>query len=274
MKSVLELPMESVTSLDDPRIAPYRNLKDRDLARDGDRFIAESAHVVQRLLQSDYPVESVLLAQRRVEEVAPTVPAAVPVYVLPDPMVHAVLGFKFHSGVIGCGRRKPPQTLEAAMNRLPKRATIVICPEIANTENLGGLMRIAAGFGADAFVLGENSCDPFYRQSIRVSMGSVFSLNLYQSLDLLKDLSTMKQKWGIERIATVLDEDAEPLDRVKRPDRIAVLFGNEAQGLSHQLVAACDRKVTIPMKLGTDSFNVAIAAAVVLYHFSRTTDLS
>ena len=261
--------IDPVTSLDDPRIAAYRNLKDRELARDGDRFIAEGAHVVQRLLQSDYTVESVLLAQRRVEEVAPTVPANVPAYVLPDPMVHQVVGFKFHSGVIACGKRKPPQTLDETMSRLGTRATIVVCPEIANTENLGGLMRIAAGFGVDAFILGEHSCNPFYRQSIRVSMGSVFSLNLYPSQNLLSDLSIMKDKWGIERIASVLDEDAEPLDQVKRAERIAILFGNEAQGLSREHVAACDRKITIPMKLGTDSFNVAIAAAVCLYRITR-----
>jgi tRNA G18 (ribose-2'-O)-methylase SpoU len=258
----------SISDLDDRRISAYRNLKDRELARDGDRFIAEGAHVVRRLLESDYPVESVLVAQRREREMSPLVREGTTLYVVPDPLVHEIVGFKFHSGVIACGRRKPRQPLEAAMNLLPRRATLVVCPEIANTENLGGLMRIAAGFGADAFVLGEHSCDPFYRQSIRVSMGTVFSLNLYQSMDLLSDLKLMRERWGIERIATVLDEDSEPLNLARRGDRIALLFGNEAQGLSHDIVGLCDRKVTIPMHLGTDSLNVAISAAVCLYHFS------
>jgi tRNA G18 (ribose-2'-O)-methylase SpoU len=257
-----------ISDLDDPRISAYRNLKDRELARDGDRFIAEGAHVVRRLLESDYPAESVLVAQRREREMSPLVREGTSLYVVPDPLVHEIVGFKFHSGVIACGRRKPRRTLEDAMNRLPQRATLMICPEIANTENLGGLMRIAAGFGADGFVLGEHSCDPFYRQSIRVSMGTVFSLNLYQSADLLSDLKLMRERWGIERIATVLDEDAEPLNRACRGDRIALLFGNEAQGLSRNIIDLCDRKVTIPMKLGTDSLNVAISAAVCLYHFS------
>ncbi|WP_428939045.1 TrmH family RNA methyltransferase [Fontivita pretiosa] len=260
-----------IDSLDDPRIVHYRNLKDRELAREhGGRFIAEGEHVVRRLLTSDYPVESVLLAARRAEEIAPIVPESVPVYVVPDAMMQQILGFRFHSGVIACGRRKPLPTLDEAMSRMGTCATIVVCPEINNTENLGGLMRIAAAFGADALILGPRSCDPFYRQAIRVSMGAVFSLNIARSGDLIADLRALKERYNVQRVATVLDEQAEDLAGIRlRPPRIAVLFGNEAQGLPPELLAECDRKITIPMKLGTDSLNVMVAAGVILHHLTR-----
>jgi len=260
-----------IESLDDPRIAPYRNLKDRELAREhGGRFIAEGEHVVRRLLTSDYPVESVLLAARRAEEIAPIVPESVPVYVTPDAMMQQILGFKFHSGVIACGLRKSLPTPEQAMSRLGSCATIVVCPEINNTENLGGLMRIAAAFGADVLILGPRSCDPFYRQAIRVSMGAVFSLNIVRCDDLIADLRALKERYSVQRVATVLDERAEDLAGIRlRPPRMAVLFGNEAQGLSPELLAECDRKITIPMRLGTDSLNVMVAAGVILHHLTR-----
>jgi tRNA G18 (ribose-2'-O)-methylase SpoU len=210
----------------------------------------------------------VLLSQRRAEEIAPIVPDGVPVYVVPEPLIHRILGFKFHSGVIACGRRKPLQGIDDAMNRIGQRATIVICPEVANTENLGAMMRIAAGFGADLMLLGERSCDPFYRQSIRVSMGTVFSLNLVQSANLLTDMQRLKQEWGVDLIATVLDDMAEELHSAKRGDRVGLVFGNEAQGLPDEIITTCDRRVTIPMKLGTDSLNVAVAAGVFLFHFT------
>lgn len=259
-----------ISTLDDPRLEAYRNLKDRELARVSGRFIAEGRQVVLRLLQSDFPVESVLLARRRCDEMAPYLPADLPLYVIPDELMQHVVGFKFHSGVIACGRRKPPVSLDAVMGRLSSRATLMVCPDIANTENLGALMRIAAGFGAEAMILGPQSCDPFYRQSIRVSMGAVFTLKLFQSNDLISDLRCIKNDWNIELFATVLDEAAEPLAKARRRrERLALVLGNEAQGLSPQVVAMCDRRVTIPMKLGTDSLNVAIAAAVCLYHFCR-----
>src|SRR5436190_13973002 len=109
--------IERIASLDDPRIADYRNLKDRELARDGGKFIAEGEFVVQRLLASDFPVESVLLAERRLDEIAPIIRGEVPVYVAPAEVLSSIIGFKFHSGMLACGRRKPAATLEQMLNR-------------------------------------------------------------------------------------------------------------------------------------------------------------
>src|SRR5438132_1427632 len=101
-----------VQSLDDPRVANYHNLKDRQLDRGGRFFIAEGEHIVRRLLASDFPIESVLLAERRAAEIAPLVPADVPVYVVTQELMNQVLGLKFHSGVMACGRRKPRATID------------------------------------------------------------------------------------------------------------------------------------------------------------------
>jgi tRNA G18 (ribose-2'-O)-methylase SpoU len=144
----------------------------------------------------------------------------------------------------------------------------VVCPDIHNVDNIGSLIRISAGFGVDAMILGERCHDPFFRQSVRVSMGAVFKLPIVQSIDIHADLQTLKSA-GIQLVATVLDEDAEPLVSATRADRVAILFGNEAQGIERSLIDLCDRRVTIPMKLGTDSLNVSVAAGIFLYHFTR-----
>ena len=260
--------MHYIDSFDDPRVAHYRNLKDRELDRRGMLFIAEGEHLVRRLLASDFEVESVLLAQRRAEEIAPIVPAHVPVYVVPQERMNEILGMKFHSGVMACGRRKARATIDEIVPKDRDRLTLVICPEIANVENIGSLIRLSAGFGANAMILGERCHDPFWRQSIRVSMGTIFKLPLVQTDDLSRDLRRLKDEWGVELIATVVDEGAEPLKSAKRQARIAVLFGNEAQGLDRHWIEHCNRKVTIPMHHATDSLNVAVAAGIVLYHFT------
>jgi tRNA G18 (ribose-2'-O)-methylase SpoU len=90
---------------------------------------------------------------------------------------------------------------------------------------------------------------------------------------LLRDLRRLKDVWRFQLVATVLDAAAEPLATARRrSQRIGLVFGNEAQGLSPQVLAECDRRVTIPMRLGTDSLNVAVAAAVFLYHFTAQSD--
>jgi tRNA G18 (ribose-2'-O)-methylase SpoU len=134
---------------------------------------------------------------------------------------------------------------------------------------MGAMVRICAAFGVDAMVLGERCCDPFLRQAVRVSMGTIFRLPLVRSSNLLNDLRRFREEFGVELAATVLAEDAEPLDQATRPERFGLLFGNEAQGLDDQYVRACDRRITIPMRLGTDSLNVSVAAAVFLYQFTR-----
>lgn len=260
---------ERISDLNDERLAPYRALKDRELARDGSgRFIAEGENVVRRLLASRFPTESVLVPERRAEDIAAIVPQDVPLYVVPNSLIHEIVGFRFHQGVIACGRRTPRTSLEQLASSWGERVTLVICPDLNNTENLGSLIRIAAGFGAEAMILGPQSCDPFFRQSIRVSMGTVFSLPIVESDDLARDLRELSERWSVELIATVLDPTAEPLSRARRRDRTGILFGNEAHGLDETWQAMCDRRVTIPMHHNTDSLNVAVAAGVVMYHFT------
>ncbi len=257
-----------MTHLEDERLGPYRTLKDRELAHDGKRFLAEGEFIVRRLLASAYPVESVLMSQRRADALAAMVPAEVPLYLVPDALVHRVIGFKFHSGVVACGQRIPSPSLDQVLDG-KESLTLVICPETANAENLGSLIRISAAFSADAIVLGPHCCDPFWRQSVRVSMGTVFSLPIIRSENLLADMRVLRERWGVELIATVLDGSAESLRDFRRKPRTGILFGNEAQGLSREHIDACDRRLTIPMKPGIDSLNVANAAAVFLFQLGQ-----
>jgi len=257
-----------VASLDDPRVAHYRNVKDRLLERQGKLFIAEGEHLLRRLLDSDFEVESVLLADRREAELAPLVGERAPVYVVPQALMNEIAGVKFHSGVLACGRRKARTTIDDVVPREAAKLTLLIWPEIANVDNVGSLIRLAAGFGVDAMILGERCHDPFWRQSIRVSMGAIFKLPLVHTDDLHRDLDRLRAEWGVELIATVLDPSAEALATAKRGRRVGLLLGNEAQGLDERSIAACGRRVTIPMHYGTDSLNVAVAAGIFLYHFT------
>ena len=268
MTCIMQPSLQRLESLDDPRVANYRNLKDRELARAGRFFIAEGEFVVRRLLASSYQIESVLLAERHAAEIAPLVPPGVPVYVAPAALVNAIIGFRFHLGVIACGRRRPLPPLGDVAPAWAGPATAVVLPEITNLENLGAILRICGAFGADAVVLGPRCADPFYRKSIRVSAGTVFHLTLVRSEDLEADLRLLRERWGFQVAASVLDGSAEPLARATRPERLALLFGNEAQGVRPEHAAFCDRRITIPMQLGTDSLNVAVAAALFLHHFT------
>ena len=258
-----------ITSVDDPRLAPFQNLKERELAREGNRFIAESELVVRRLLASDYPIESIVALEPRAIELSQIARSEIPIYFATRELLEQVAGFKFHTGVVACARRKPTPPIGEFAKSLPLRATLAICPDLISARNIGSLVRICAALNVDAMLLGKKCCDPFWRQSIRISMGTIFSLPILRSENLLSDIELLRGEHQFQMIATVADADAVDLGTMKRGDRIGVLFGNEWSGLTEEMTAACDHRVTIPMRTGIDSLNVSIAAGIFLYHFTR-----
>jgi tRNA G18 (ribose-2'-O)-methylase SpoU len=262
------MPIRRIDSLDDPLLAPYRNLKDKELARDGGRFIAEGENVVRRLLQSQTPVESVLVAQRKCEAIGPLIAQGVAMLAAEDELIENIIGFEFHSGVLACGIRPARQDLATVIPPPPRPALVAVCQEITNPANMGSLIRICAALGADAMVLGERCCDPYFRQSVRVSMGTIFAMPLVRSENLLVDLERLGSSEKCETWATVASGPADALSHLRRPTRVAVVFGNESAGLDERTIRACRRRVTIPMRRGTDSLNVAIASALFLYQLT------
>ncbi len=261
------MPRIAIDSLDDPRVQMYRHLKASNLLRDGHLFIAEGTRLVERLLASDYETESVLIAERREEEWGPKIPAHIPLYVIPQSVGEQLTGFNFHVGVLACGVRKPPRTIDETIPRDNTSLTVVICPNCDNPENLGAIIRIGSAFGINGLLLGRSCCDPFSRRVLRVSMGTAFRLPIIESTDLERDVVRLREEWGVELVATVLDESASPLSKATRGPRTGLLFGNEADGLDSHWQGLCDRRLTIPMRLGTDSLNVAVAAGIFLHHF-------
>lgn len=271
--------MTSTTLIRDPgdaRLALYLHMKDRELRREEGLFLAEGEHVVRRAFgavkQGLLPgVRSVLVVEGKVDRVEAMIAAAgrvseaVEVLVCSKAVMESAVGMRLHQGIIAAVEPPRPPDLDEVVG-----GTLVVCPEITNTENLGLLVRVCAGLGVGAMVLGPRCCDPWYRRAVRVSMGSVFTMPLVASTDLDADLGRLRDGFGYELVATVIDEDAEVLSDVDRAaDNFrgrAILLGSEGYGLPAEIVQRCDRKVRIPMHGGIDSLNVAVAAGIVLHH--------
>jgi tRNA G18 (ribose-2'-O)-methylase SpoU len=290
--------MEHIASIDDPRLAVYRDLPRSNLARPSGLFIAEGALVVDRLLRSGMAIESVLIDEKCLDDFLPRLPEGLRVFTVPRSLVNPLVGFKFHRGILACGRRPATPSLAsllqscvalssaaaATSSDLPRHttgiterapmATAVIASDIQDPENLGCVLRNSAAFGVDMVLLSRSCADPFSRRVLRTSMGTVFTLPLRQSEDLGEDVSRLADEHGFELAATVLDPSAEPLYDAVRPRRFGLVFGNEAHGVGDRIAAQCRRRVTLPMRRGTDSLNVGVASAVFLYHFTAPTRIA
>jgi tRNA G18 (ribose-2'-O)-methylase SpoU len=239
------MPRLPIDSLHDPRIEPFRHVARTNLTRWSGRFIAEGKRVVRRLVESGFAVESVLVSDRREAEVAPWLPAGVPLYVVPHRLAQELVGFNFHTGVLACGLRKPSPDLAEILQTAASPLTLVACPNVDDPENLGTIIRSAAAFGVAGLLLGRGCADPFSRRVLRVSMGNAFRLPIVESDDLRRDLERLRTEWSVELAATVLDDDAEPLDTARRTERLCLLFGHEAHGLGREWTELCDRRLTV-----------------------------
>lgn len=213
-------------------------------------------------------VASVLATERHAPRVEPQIPPDVPIYVVSHDLINMIVGFNFHRGVLACGLRRPWPDLADIVGDL-KQATIVVCPELNNPENLGTIVRIGDVFGVDAVLVGGSCPDPLSRRVLRVSMGTSLRLPVLVREDLDVELNRLRSDWGFELMATVVDPLAEPFDSVPRPERLALFMGSESEGLDPRWIRQCQRQVTIPMRPDAESLNVAVAAGIFLYHFSQ-----
>lgn len=259
------MPRIPIESVEDPRVAPYRNLGQKGFAADDGRFIAEGQWVIRRLLASEFEVESVLVAVGHEDRL--DTPPDLPVYVAPASMLSAIAGFRFHRGVLACGLRRDNPTLATLGSKLTDRAVVVICQAIADPENLGGILRNCAAFDVGLVMLGNRCADPYSRRVLRVSMATVLKLPLYCSTDLEEDLVQLRDQYDVHLVASVLDLAADRLSTTESGGRLGLVFGNEGYGLDRSLIRICNQRVTIPMPGGIDSLNVAVASGVFLYHF-------
>ncbi|MBC6983517.1 RNA methyltransferase [Caulobacter sp. 17J80-11] len=258
----------SLADPDDPRAAPYRDVRERDLAgRAG--FMAEGEVVLEKLIRlSPHRPQSVLIAEKRrarLEPLLADLPDAVPVYVAAQPVLDAIAGFHLHRGILAVGERAPLPSPDALLAGLPERATVVVLHGLANHDNVGGVFRNAAAFGADAVLLDATSCDPLYRKAIRVSVGATL-LVPWTRLQPGADPVALLSAHGFETIA-LSPSGQTVLSELRRPAKVAALFGTEGPGLPAEVLTRT-RSVRIPMAGGFDSLNVAATSAVVLHHLA------
>ncbi|TXT17465.1 MAG: rRNA methylase [Planctomycetota bacterium] len=264
------MPLIPVQTLDDPRLTVFRDVKATRHSRWAGRFVAEGARLVKRLLSSDFVVESLMLTEGRVEEFSSWLRPEIPTFVMPQTLAAELVGYNFHCGAMACALRKPSPSLDDIMARGGERMTFVVCPDVNDPENIGTLIRLGAAFGIDAMLLGPACADPFSRRVLRVSMGNALTLPIVCSQDLNADLlaSGSERRSAHEPDASAFRR-IEPLGQARRPARLALLFGNEANGLGSEWLELCDRRLTIPMQ-GADSLNVAISAGIFLHHFTAS----
>jgi len=256
---------------DDPRIAGFRDIRERDLTGRQGLFLAEGEVVLNVLMSKRSLCRPVafLLDSKRVEGLAALltgVADGTPIYAASQAVLDKIAGFHLHRGILALGEKPPLQSLEACLQGTGPDSVVVAACGIGNHDNMGGVFRNAAAFGAGAVLLDAHCCDPFYRKAIRVSVGAVLRTPMTTGLDPLEMVDQLKAA-GF-RVLALTPGASESLDAMPRGGKVAILLGPEGPGLAPAVIGRCT-PVGIPMSGGFDSLNVSVASGIALHHFTR-----
>ena len=268
-----------ITDFSAPELDVYARLTENQLVNRADPenglFIAESPNVILRALDGGYEPVSLLMERRHIEGQAREVVercGEIPLYTAPLPVLTELTGFPLTRGVL-CAMRRRPLPKPEEICREARR--IAVLENIMNPTNLGAIFRSAAALGMDAVLLTPACCDPLYRRSVRVSMGTVFQVPWAY---LGEDVSqwpepgmTRLRELGFRSAAMALREDSVSIDDpdLMAEEKLAIVLGTEGDGLGDGTIADCDYTVRIPMSHGVDSLNVAAASAVAFWQLGR-----
>lgn len=262
-----------ITDPADARVDDFRDLNsvDRrpDLPTGKGLVIAEGVLVVQRMVASRFAPHAFLGTDRRLAELGPDIAeVTAPFYRASAEVMAEVVGFHLNRGVLAAARRPPEQT---ASEIVAGARTVAILEGVNDHENLGSIFRNGAGLGVDAVIFGAGCADPLYRRAVRVSMGHALLLPYARAARWPDDLQMLRDN-GFRILAMTPDPAARVLAEVLGDltgDKVAILVGAEGPGLTAAALRASDARVRIPMSRGTDSLNVATAAALAFYERHR-----
>lgn len=256
-----------ISNPDDERLAPYRDIRERDLVKNKRTFIAEGKTVLQVLVaQSRFKLNSLLMLENRfagLTDIIQQVPDETPIYVVSQAVIDHVAGFPMHRGVLAIG--KAPQEVAQMPDANDNWKRIVVLAGLSNHDNVGAIFRNAAAFDVDAILIDKQTCDPLYRKAIRVSVGGVFKVPYFQYENIYA-IEDWLNKNDFETLA-LSPSGAVSLNLWKPAKKSAIILGTEGDGLPASTLSKL-KSLKVEMSDDFDSLNVATTSGIVLHHLA------
>ena len=250
-----------ITDIHADELNIYHQFREHAFKADGS-FVADSPKVVNLLIEENLEVRSILATQEYYDTHATLLEKIdnATFYVASKEQMQNLVGHKIHHNVMMHGIRPSDTILDELDDN------ILMLDEISSTQNIGAIARSAAAIGINSYLLPSYGPHPYSRRALRVSMGHVAILKTHIYTDMNETIQALKEK-GYRIYAAEVTKDSTPLASVKVTDKWVLLMGHEGSGLSQEVLDMCDEVVTIEMMEGVKSFNVGIAASIMMYRF-------
>ncbi|URQ74592.1 MAG: RNA methyltransferase [Candidatus Ochrobactrum gambitense] len=262
--------VKEVTSLTNPIVKDLRSLALKKFRDQQGVFLAEGLKLVIDALEQDWRIKTLVFAKsgkgnKMVEQVAArTFAKGGLVLEVTEKVISAITRRDNPQVVVGVFE----QQYQPLASLKPKHNDVYIALDrVRDPGNLGTVIRTADAVGAKGVILIGDTTDPYSLETVRATMGSVFSVPLYKTTE--NDFLNWRKGFSGLIVGTHLKGavDYRTIPYANKP--VVLMMGNEQQGLPDNLANACDKLARIPQAGRADSLNLAIATGVMLYEIRR-----
>ena len=253
--------LKYINNLDNLNI--YKTLRDKTMSKDGS-FIADSPKVINILLQKDIEIKSILATKDYYDQNLDLIKNKniKNLYVATKELIGQIVGHKIHHNAMMHGIRPKDFSIDSLDDE------ILMLDNITSSENIGSIARSAAALGVNSYLLPKSSPHPYSRRALRVSMGYASNLKISIYNNIIETIIYL-QSAGYKIFAAELTSQSIPLSKVKIPKKWVILMGHEGHGISSDILKLCDEVVSIEMCDSVKSFNVGVAASLMMYRFKN-----
>ena len=257
---------KEIFSKDNPLIKTIRALQTKAGRKKHDMFFIEGTRIVEEAisyLQDN--IHSIIISTSFNETYPDKVKEytkAFDCYLVPDSLFNEISDTETPQGVLAVIKKEHTKISDFSFDE----SRIVILDCVCDPGNIGTIIRTAEAMGFNSIFLTKGCTDIYSPKVLRSTMGSVFRTNIYEGLTT-EDINLIKQK-EYTLASTALQENSVFLEDAPSPHKLAIVIGNEANGVSDEILSISDLILKIPMHGKTESLNAAVAAAIVMYHFS------
>ncbi|HVE97647.1 MAG TPA: RNA methyltransferase [Mycobacteriales bacterium] len=258
-----------ITTPRHPRVTRARRLLKRSFRHADRLFLVEGPQGVTEALREPGALRELFVtedaASRNQALVAAAVAAGAPVHLTSGAVMAELTQTVTPQGVVGVARFRDAG-LDEIWDSAP--ALVAVLAEIRDPGNAGTVLRSADAGGVDAVVFSDASVDPYNPKCVRATAGSLFHVPFALAVPTTAALAGARAA-GLTVLAAVASGEHR-LDDVDLHGPTAWVFGNEAHGLSPDVLAGCDATVAVPIHGRAESLNLATAAALCLYASARS----
>lgn len=248
--------MEKIESVNNKLVKYTYSLNSKKGRREEGKFIAEGERLVRDAMLVSEP-EYIIITEKYGKT-----DFGVKTYMVTESVFKKISDTVNPQGVMGIFKKFDRNIADITLENT------VILNGVSDPGNVGTILRTANAAGFSNVIIDNKSVDLYNPKTVRSSMSALFNLNIYESEELYEDIIYLKKK-GFNIYGTALTEASEDLYKTEIKFPVAVVVGNEANGIDDEILDICDKKIIIPMEKTIESLNASVAASVVMYEVLR-----